>query len=365
MILVNLQFFANNDGKTEKATPKKRQDARKQGQVLQSREITTALVLVFMFIGLRVFGSGIYTELSGFIKKVLEEYVKNEDLFTFAGLNKLFVDALTVCLKAVAPLFAIALITGLIAEYAQVGFLFTFETLGFKFSRINPANGIKRVLSTRGFAEMLKALARLAVVGIVAYLYLKSESQNVFNIMDMDIMAIAAYIAVTSLNVAIRICIALILLGVLDYAYQWWEYEKSLRMSKQEIKEEYKQTEGNPEIKSKIKQKQKQISMRRMMQQVPKADVVITNPTHFAVALKYDLKVSDAPYVLAKGQDFVALRIKEAAKENRIEIVENKVLARTIYETVEIGEAIPPELYQAVAEILAFVFSLNGKSRAG
>ena len=154
-------------------------------------------------------------------------------------------------------------------------------------------------------------------------------------------------------------------MSALDYGYQWWEYEKNLRMSKQEIKEEYKQVEGNPEIKSKIKQKQRQISMRRMMQQVPKADVIITNPTHFAVAMKYDAKVSDAPIVIAKGQDFIALRIKEVAKENKIEIVENKPLARNLYDTVEVGQAIPPELFQAVAEILAFVYSLKGKGRVG
>jgi flagellar biosynthetic protein FlhB len=157
----------------------------------------------------------------------------------------------------------------------------------------------------------------------------------------------------------------LLVLGAFDFAYQWWEYEKSLKMTKQEVKEEFKQQEGNPEIKSRIRQKQRQLSMRRMMQEVPKADVVITNPTHFACALKYDEKISPAPVLLAKGQDYIALRIKEIAAENDVEVVENKPLARTIYETVEIGEAIPPELYQAVAEVLAFVYSLKGKTMAG
>ena len=152
----------------------------------------------------------------------------------------------------------------------------------------------------------------------------------------------------------------LIVFGIIDYLYQWWEYERGLRMTKQELKEEYKQVEGNPETKSRIKQKQRQISLRRMMHEVPTADVVITNPTHYAVALKYDAKINDAPVVIAKGQDYIALKIKEIAKNSGVEIVENKELARTLFNTVDIGQAIPPELYQAVAEILAFIYNLKG-----
>ena len=172
-------------------------------------------------------------------------------------------------------------------------------------------------------------------------------------------MGIGIYICSTAINLAIRICVVLVILGIFDYGYQWWQYEKDLKMSKQEVKEEYKQTEGNPEIKSRIKQKQRQMSMRRMMQEVPKADVIITNPTHYAIAIKYDAKVSDAPVVIAKGQDYLALRIKEVAKENKVEIIENKPLAKTLYDTVDIGKSIPPELYQAVAEIIAFVYNLK------
>jgi flagellar biosynthetic protein FlhB len=192
-------------------------------------------------------------------------------------------------------------------------------------------------------------------------MYLEGQAVNVLNTLDMDVFATAVYIGTTSVNVGIRMCIVLLIMGIMDYGYQWWEYEKNLKMSKQEVKEEYKQMEGNPEIKSKIKQKQRQISMRRMLQDVPKADVVITNPTHFAIAVKYDPEISDAPVVLAKGQDYIALRIKEMAKENKVEIVENKPLARALYETVEIGGRIPPELYQAVAEVLAFVYGLKDK----
>jgi flagellar biosynthetic protein FlhB len=237
--------------------------------------------------------------------------------------------------------------------------------LQIKLNRLNPLSGLKRIFSVRSLTELIKSIFKIVVVGIIGFSYLKGEVVNMLKTMDMDVVSIAAYIGVTATNVAIRMCIALLILGVLDYGYQWWEYEKNLRMTKQEIKEEYKQTEGNPEIKSKIKQKQRQISLRRMMQSVPEADVVITNPTHYAVAIKYDIKISDAPVVLAKGQDYMALKIKEKAKENGIEIVENKSLARALYSTVEIGEKIPPDLYQAVAEVLAFVYGLKNSTKGG
>ena len=364
---INLQLFAQGGGgdKTEKATPKKRQDARKKGQVLQSREISSALVLMFVFVSLRIFGSNIYNQIIFFTKKVLTEYPRMDDLYMPDIILRVFIDSITVLLKSLAPIFAVAVISGVFVGYAQVGFLFTLETLTFKFSRINPFSGFKRLFSTRGAVEMVKSTLKIVIIGYVAYSYLNGQADSVLGLVDMDVLSIAGYIAVTALNVAIRICFVLILLGVFDYAYQWWEYEKNLKMSKHEVKEEYKQTEGNPEIKSRIKQKQRQMSMRRMMQEVPKADVVITNPTHFACAIKYDSKASAAPVLIAKGQDYIALRIKEIAKKNKVELVENKTLARTLYETVDIGKAIPSELYQAVAEVLAFVYSLKGKNRAG
>lgn len=362
---INLQLFAGGSAgeKTEKATPKKRNDARKKGQVLQSREISSAMVLMFVFVTVRILGSNIYNQITSYTKYVLTEYPQLENFSDV--LPRMFVDSVTVILKIAGPILAVALLAGTAASYAQVGFLFTLETLSVKFSRINPLTGMKRIFSMRGLVELLKSVLKIIIIGYVAYAYINSQAADMLRTMDMDVMAIASFIGQTTLNVAIRICVALVLLGILDYAYQWWEYEKSLRMSKQEVKEEYKQTEGNPEIKSKIKQKQRQLSLRRMMQEVPKADVVITNPTHFACAIKYDSGVALAPVVVAKGQDYLALRIKETARENNVEIVENKVLARTIYETVDIGEAIPQELYQAVAEILAFVYSLKGKTRAG
>lgn len=362
---INLQLFAQSAGgdKTEKATPRKRQDSRKKGQVLQSREITSALVLMMVFVTLRIFGSNMLNEILLFTNKVLTEYPKIEDLFMPDILLKIFIDAVIVFFKATAPILVIAMLTGVIAGYSQIGFLFTLEAIAFKFNRINPVSGFKRLFSAHGIVELVKAVLKVIVIGYVSYSYLNGQAESVLRMMDMDIISIAALIGTISINVAIRICIVLIILAVFDYVYQWWEYEKNLKMTKQEVKEEYKQMEGNPEIKSKIRQKQRQMSMRRMMLEVPKADVIITNPTHFACAIKYDTKFTDAPVLIAKGQDYIAIRIREVAKENRVEIVENKVLAKTIYDTVDIGKAIPPELYQAVAEVLAFVYSLKGTTR--
>ncbi len=366
IVRIDLQLFAGGpaDGKTEKATPKRRREAREKGQVLQSREITTALVLMSVFVAVRVFGKNIYSLLSEYMKKVLTEYPKIEDLYMPDVIVRVFIDGVLVFLSAIGPILAIALLTSLIVGYAQVGFIFTLETLKPKFDKINPISGFKRLFSMRGVVELLKSIFKIAIIGYISYSYLNGKASAILSLMNMEIMQMATFIAVTSLNLAIRICVALIILGTFDYLYQWWEFEKSLMMSKQEIKEEYKQTEGNPEIKSKIKQKQRQISMRRMMQEIPKADVIITNPTHYACALKYDAQESSAPVLIAKGQDYIAARIKEIAKENGVEIVENKQLARTIFDTVEIGQAIPQELYQAVAEVLAFVYSLKGKDRA-
>lgn len=365
MILdVNLQLFAQGAGggeKTEKATPKKRREARKKGQVFQSREITSALVLLAIFVALRVLGKNIFSRVAHFAQKVLTEYPDIRDSYIRDIIVRVFIDGAIAILSTVGPVLLIALVAGLVINYAQVGFLFTLEPLKPQLNRINPGNGFKRMFSTRGLVEMVKAVLKVAAICYVTYKYLNGKLHTILSLMDMNVLQISSFIAITCLDVGIRICVVLIILGVFDFGYQWWEYEKNLKMTKQEVKEEYKQIEGNPEIKSKIRQKQRQMSLRRMMQEIPKADVVITNPTHFACALKYDSDENTAPVLLAKGQDYIALRIKEIAKEAKVEIVENKPLARAIYETVDIGDEIPQELYQAVAEVLAFVYSLKGK----
>ncbi len=363
---LNYQLFAaGGDDKTEKATPKKKSDARKKGQVFQSREMSASLILILMIVSMNAFGSILFNQLSAFIKKTFTEYLVNKDAFNTDILAKIFIDGVIVLAKTSLPLLLIAMIAGLLVGYAQVGILFTLETLKPKGNRINPLSGFKRMFSLRSVVELVKAIIKILIVAWVAYSYLKSKTNEVVALMNADLLDILSFIGNSAFAVALRICIAMILLGFLDFLYQRYDYEKNLKMTKQEVKEEFKQMEGNPEIKSKIKQKQRQMSMKRMMQEIPKADVVITNPTHFAVAIKYDAEKASAPIVVAKGQDYIALRIKQVATENKVQIVENKPLARTLFSTVDIGQPIPPELYQAVAEILAFVYNLKNGGRAG
>lgn len=360
---LNYQLFAAGGAdKTEKATPKKKSDARKKGQVFQSREMSAALILIIMIVTIKALGSNLYSQITLYMKNAFSEYVKVTGQFDLNVVMKLYIEALIVLAKTVLPLLLVAALAAVIVGYAQVGYLFTFETLKVKGNRINPLSGFKRIFSVRSLVELLKSIIKIVIVVWVAYSYLKSKTNEVIALMDADLFGILSFIGDATFNVGIKISIAMVILGFADFIYQKYDYEKNLRMTKQEVKDEYKQTEGNPEIKGKIKQKQRQMSMKRMMQDVPKADVVITNPTHFAVAIKYDLEKASAPFVVAKGQDYIALRIKQIATENKVQLVENKPLARTLYSTVDIGETIPPELYQAVAEILAFVYKLkNGR----
>lgn len=356
---LNLQTFADGS-KTEQATPKRKEDARKKGQMLRSPEISSAIVLALTFFGFKVFGGYIYDNIAQYTKTVLESYMRTKDITTGTTLYTFFIETLILFAKVIAPIMGTALVAGLAVNYAQVGFVFTTETISFNIERIiNPINGLKRMFSARAAADLAKSIVKIVIVILVVYQYIKGQINDILNVMGLDIVNIFSFFGTLAFNVGIRISITFIILGLFDYLFQWWQYEKDLRMSKQEVKDEYKETEGNPQVKSKIKEKQRAMSMRRMMQEVPKADVIITNPTHFAVAIKYDTAVNAAPMVIAKGQDFIAQRIKEIARENKVEIVENKPLARTLFATVDIGEVIPQDLYQAVAEVLAFVFSLK------
>lgn len=361
MIYINLQLFADNSDKTEKATSKKRQDLRKKGQVLQSKEIPTSVILLIMFISMKIFGTGVYNgcvKIFNMFFSQTSEYNLQEPI----EIMKLVTFLILEVVKMVAPFFIIAILIGVLTTYVQIGFLFTAETLKPKFSNLNPINGLKKMFSVRSVFELFKSIVKVILVGWVAWSSIQAEFTNMMRLMDISIGPLASYMVNTAINVGIKICFTLLLIAAVDYFFQWRKYEKDIRMSKQEIKEEYKQMEGNPEIKSKIKQKQREISMRRMLQEVPKADVVITNPTHYAVAVKYEPEKMSAPYVLAKGVDYMAQRIKEVAKENKIQTVENVPLAQALYNSVEVGEAVPSELYKAVAEVLAFVYSLEGKS---
>ncbi|HEY8500888.1 MAG TPA: flagellar biosynthesis protein FlhB [Clostridia bacterium] len=363
-IRINLQFFAEEGPggeRTEKATPRKKQKAREKGQVLQSREISSALVLLIVFVSIKLLGGYMFQEVEAFFRLCVGELAINFDVESINELMRLVGLVLTQLVKIIGPVFAIVLVVSVTAGFAQVGALFTLEPLKPKFSKLNPFKGIKRIFSLRGLVELVKSLMKITIIGVVAWQSIRAEENHIVKLMDQDLASAAVYISSTAIDIAIKICAMMLIIAVLDYGYQWWQYEKDLRMTKHEVKEEYREMEGSPETRQRIRQKQREMSMRRMLTEVPKADVVITNPTHYAVAIKYDADKAPAPVVIAKGMDYMALRIKEIAKENGVETVENKPLAQALYKSVDIGQQIPPELYQAVAEILAFVYRLKGK----
>jgi len=357
---LKLQIFAGE--KTEPATPKRRQDARKKGQVFQSREVTSALVTIAGFLVIYFTVQNSNAEIMNLIKFLFLNYGgASDNVFTINGIYKLFEMVFSVFIKLILPTIATVFIIALISTYAQVGFVFTLETLNFKLERLNPLDGLKRMFSKRSLLELVKSIIKISILAYVMYSFLIGQYKGIPQLLDMSVQDLIKYNMNIFAGILLRISLVLVVLGAIDYVYQWREYESNLRMSKEDIKEEFKETEGNPQIKSEIRKKQRQISMRRMMQNIKKADVVITNPTHIAVALMYDNEINDAPVVVAKGQDYIAQKIKEEAIKYSIAIVENKPLAQSLYKTTEIGDSIPPELYKAVAEVLAYVYSLRGE----
>ena len=358
---IPLQFFAEGgEEKTEEPTAKRKREARQKGQVPKSTELNSAIVLLFAFVCLKSFGINLYTGMMDIVTLTFEVYMYKENLFTVNGVMGLAVDLVIMFFTAMLPIFAVMLLAAVISNLMQSGLLFTTESIKPKFSNISPMRGIKQMFSLKQVAEFFfKTLVKIAIVGIIAYTTISDNVKALMNTMNLTPAATGEYIMSTLIDLGIKMSMCLLVFAFVDWIIQIRKHKKDLKMTKQEIKEEFKQTEGNPQIKGKIKQKQRQMSMSRMMKQIPKADVVITNPTHFAVAIKYDPKENDAPIVLAKGQDYIALRIKEIAKENKVQIVENKALARSLYAAVDVGDAIPEELYQAVAEVLAYVYSMR------
>lgn len=354
---MNLQLFSQE--KTEKATPRRRQKARERGQVFSSREFTSALMLLAGVVVLKCFSSYTMQKLLNLFIEVFNNHMARQDIFTIEGIHSLFVQLIIFVGEILLPLFLTLLAIGILANYIQVGTVFSPETISFKLERINPIEGFKRIFSKRSLVELIKSTVKIFVIGNVVYKAVK-KNKDVFPLMlDMEIKTSLHVITNIIFTVGLKAAITLIILSVFDYIYQWYEYEVSLMMSKEDIKEEFKEVEGNPQVKSKIRQVQQQFARSRMMKDVPKADVVITNPTHFAVALVYNPSKYPAPLVVAKGADLLAKKIKQIAKDEDVPIVENKMLARTLYKTAEIGDIIPENLYTAVAEVLAFVYSLK------
>lgn len=350
----DLQLFSGE--KTEEATPKRKEEAKKKGQVAKSTEISAVFVILAAFYTLKLLGANLYLELAGYMTEIFSTLTTTD--FTINSVQILFLNLSLVLLKTVLPVLLVILVTSLAINYMQVGFIFSTETLMPNFNKIDPLSGFQRLFSKRSLVELLKALFKVTIIGYFIYRFAIIETDAIPKFISMELIDSLKLAGSLIIDLAFQILSVMLVMAAFDYFYQWWEHNQSLKMSKQEVKEEFKQTEGNPQIKGKIKEKQRAIAMRRMMQEIPKADVVVTNPTHLAIALKYD-KTMSAPVVLAKGQDFLAERIKQVARENRVAVVENKPLARALYPVVQIGDAIPPELYQAVAEVLAYVYRLK------
>ncbi len=344
--------------KTEKATPKRKQDERKKGNVFMSKELVSIATLIAVFSALRFLLPSSIIRLEAFIAKYISLGSTTETL-SMENLAPIYIDSILVYVWVAIPVLLISILAVVIATMAQTKMMFSPKAFEFKASRINPIEGFKRMFSLRSIVELLKAAIKIILLIYIIYLVLSDVILNLPNLMNMQPVQALAVTGSTIYDIVLYSGIVFLFLGIADYIYQWWQYEKNLRMSKQEIKDEYKQMEGNPQVKSQIRSLQQQMARRRMMQKVPQADVVIRNPTHYAVAIKYDNKKNNAPMVIAKGADELALRIIQVAEQNDVYVTENRPLARALFETVELDREIPSEFYQPVAEILAFIYKLK------
>ncbi|MDR3271369.1 MAG: flagellar biosynthesis protein FlhB [Peptococcaceae bacterium] len=342
------------------ATPHKRQEARKKGQVLHSKEFVSAIMLLGFVLLMKVWAAPMITKMSQIVRYT---YMQPTD-WTIRSVSQMMQNMLFMGVQVVAPFFGVGVAIAIAVNYFQVKSLFTIEPLKPQLSRISPLSGAKRMFGVKAWVELGKAVFKVLVIGYFLYANIRDNMEVFPALQNLDVRQGAILLGNMLQTMAWKIALAFLVIALIDYLYQWWDYEKNLRMSHQDLKDEYKQTEGNPQLKAEIKKKQRAMSMRRMMQDVAKADVVITNPTHFAVALRYQLLEKPAPYVVAKGRDEVALRIREKAKEHNITIVENKPLARVLYSKMEVGQMVPAEFYKAVAEVLAFVYRLKKKRPA-
>lgn len=366
IIQYDLQFFAK-DGpggeKTEPATSKKLSDARSEGQVCKSRELDQALALVGLFLTLKAavsFMGSTFMEVFSDIYNKIPDTEAATELSTVAVMSYMQHAAL-LSLKLAGPFFVVGFLIAFVSNLVQVKWKVSTKPLQPKLDKFNPVNGFKRMFSKDSLFELLKSIVKIAMIAIIAYTSIRSHLQEIFLLYHITLNQAIALVGSIVIDVGLKIAIVYCVVGAVDYLYQRHKFNEDMKMTKQEVKDEMKNSEGDPQIKSKQRQRMQEASRRRMMQDVPQADVVITNPTHYAVALKYDAGTGTAPILVAKGADLIAQRIKEIARENKVEIVENKPLARMIYTNVEIGREIPPELYQAVAEILAAVYRAHNR----
>lgn len=350
--------MAENDQeqeRTEDATSRRRDEAREKGQVARSQELVSVGILVASLIYF-------YFGASGLVKNIMElmtsgfRTASQADL-TPESLNFLFTDYIFKGFIIVFPIMLTIVIAAILGNIMQFGIMFSSDAVTPKISKIDPIKGFQRLFSLRSIMELVKSVLKMCIVSIIAYIVVKGEVGNMLPLMEQSIWGILIYYGRVCFKILLATTVIMFILAIFDYIYQRWEYEKSLRMTKQEIKDEYKNTEGDPLIKARIRRIQREIAAKRMMAQVPKADVVITNPTHLAVAIKYDHENMMAPKVVAKGANLIAEKIKKIAEEYDVPIVEDKPLAQVLYKTVSLDHLIPEDLYRAVAEVLAFVYN--------
>ena len=349
--IINIQLFAEGE-KTEEATPRKKDESRKKGQIPKSKDLPQVTTLLVGMIIINIMIKVSYRQLAVSWQKSFSGIFVSE--FNIELVKELMITNFFIYFSIIAPILMAILVAGLFANYIQVGFLFTLEPLKPTFDKINILKGIKSMFSLKKLVELFKTVIKLIIIGYYAYRVIKNSYNEILILPAIGFAGSFIFIFKIAYDLVVKISMALFAIAVFDYFYQKWEYNKSLKMSKQEIKEEYKQTEGDPQIKGRMRQMQRELLKKKMIQDVPESTVIITNPTHLSIAIKYE-KGMDAPKILAKGADNIAFKIREIAKEHNIPMVENKPLARALYKSVEPGEFVPEEFYKAIAEVLKYV----------
>ncbi len=347
--------------KTEKATPKRRRDERKKGNIFKSNDAVSVLVMLSSFFVIWLTAPMIAENIYDFFVYCMNIPTDQPVSSTAPELRNMIDKFITTFAVSAGPIIITAITVGVGSTLYQTKMLVTFEPIKPKLSHLNPLQGIKRLFSIRSVVDAVKGILKIVIILSLLYRYIGSVAELLSKYMYTDLLSSASHLYGSAFEVVIQISIAFVVLAGADIYFQWWDYERKLKMSKQEVKEEYKQMEGDPKIKAKIKEAQRNLARSRMMQKVPTADVVVRNPTHFAVALRYRSESDAAPIVLAKGQDELALRIIAVAEENNVLIVENVPLARALYASTELDREIPSELYNAVAEVLVYLYRLDGR----
>lgn len=342
--------------RTEAPTPRKMSEARQRGNVARSSDLAAAVDLIGAVILLIVFGASVLATFSGVLRRVLGEDMANLDASAAAGLA---VVALVRGLITAAPVLGAMLVVGILSHALQFGFLFTTQPLTPDLNRLNPISGFGRLFGRRNLVKTLVSGLKLTVVLMIGWMYLSGSVEEVVALPRLSAVAGLLLVGRLALELVAWLLAVLLAIGLADFLYQKWQHNQDLRMTKSEVKDERRSMDGDPQVKSKRLRMARQIAMHRIGQSVPKADVVVTNPTHYAVALQYDANKMNAPRVVAKGADELAARIRQIAAMNQVPIVERPPLARALYAGVEVGRDVPPELYEAVAEVLAYVYRLE------